>query len=285
MLKQQIARIATTLALLLLATSCGRADGGTATAPTQPQPAPSATPVPSAAPVPSTQPAGADPLDGSKWSLQSYGPAGQPKQAAGQATAEFAAGKISGNSTCNSFSGSYTAGGADLKIADMISTMMACADQALMQQESDYVNALGAARSFALAGDQLTISYDVGELRFTRQAPVADRPLEGRWQLTTFVAGESASSLLAGTEISAELAGGRISGKAGCNSYSGDYTVSGANITVSQVGTTKMACSDEIMAQEGAFLGALAAATGYSIAGDQLTVPHPGGQLIFTAAP
>lgn len=96
----------------------------------------------------------------------------------------------SGNSNGNSFSGSYTAGGADLKIADMISTMMACADQALMQQESDYVNALGAARSFALAGDQLTISYDGGELRFTRQAPVADRPLEGRWQLTTFVAGE-----------------------------------------------------------------------------------------------
>lgn len=90
---------------------------------------------------------------------------------------------------------------------------------------------------------------------------------------------------LAGTEISAELAGGRISGKAGCNSYSGDYTVSGANITVSQVGTTKMACSDGPTAQEGAFLGALAAATGYSIAGDQLTLTHPGGQLIFMAAP
>lgn len=278
MIKQQITQIAAALTLLLLVAGCGRADG-TGAAPTQPQPAPSAPP---AAEGPTTA---GDPLDGSKWALQSYGPAGQPKQAAGQPTAEFAGGKISGNSSCNSFSGSYTASGADLKISELMSTMMACADQALMQQESDYVNALSAARGFALAGDQLTISYDGGELRFNRQAPVADRPLEGRWQLTTFVAGESASSLLAGTELSAELAGGRISGKAGCNNYSGDYTASGANITVSQVGSTKMACSDEIMAQEGAFLGALTAATGYSIAGNQLTLTHPGGQLIFTAAP
>lgn len=273
MLKQQIARIAAALALLLLAAGCGRPDGGTAAAPTQPQPAPSA------------PPASADPLDGSKWALQSYGPAGQPKQAAGQATAEFAGGKISGNSTCNSFSGSYTASGTSLKLGELISTMMACADPALMQQESDYVNALGTTRGFVLAGDQLTLSYDGGELRFTRQAPVVDRPLEGRWQLDTFGTGESASSLLADTAISAELAGGRISGKAGCNSYSADYSTSGASITIGAIGSTKMACPGELMAQEQAFLTALAAATGYSIAGDQLTIAHPGGQLIFKAAP
>lgn len=279
MLKQQIALAAAALTLLLLAAGCGRADGGTAAAPTQPQAAPSAPP---AAEQPPTS---GDPLDGSKWALQSYGPAGQPKQAAGQATAEFAGGKISGNSTCNSFSGSYTASGAGLTIGELVSTMMACADPILMQQESDYVNALSATRGFTLAGDQLTLSYDGGELRFTRQVPVADRPLEGRWQLTTFATGETASSLLAGTEINAELAGGKISGKGGCNSYFGSYTTSGASITISQVGSTKMACSGEIMAQENAFLSALAATTGYSVAGDQLTLSQPGGQLIFTAAP
>ncbi len=193
--------------------------------------------------------------------------------------------RLSGNSTCNSFSGSYTASGAGLTIGELVSTMMACADPILMQQESDYVNALSTTRGFTLAGDQLTLSYDGGELRFTRQVPVADRPLEGRWQLTTFATGETASSLLAGTEINAELAGGKISGKGGCNSYFGSYTTSGASITISQVGSTKMACSGEIMAQENAFLSALAATTGYSVAGDQLTLSQPGGQLIFTAAP
>lgn len=260
MLKQPIARAAATLALLLLFASCGRAESA----------------------LPGGQ---ADPLAGSKWALQSYGPAGQFKQATGQPTAEFAGGKISGNGSCNGFSGSYTVSGADLKIGELLSTMMACADQALMQQESDYVNALTRARGFTLAGDQLTISYDGGELRFMRQAPVVNRPLEGRWQLTTFASGEVASSLLAGTSITAELAGGKLSGQAGCNSYFGSYTASGASITISALGSTKMACSAEIMAQEQSFLAALAAATGYSIAGDQLTLTHPAGQLVFTAAP
>lgn len=262
MSKQLITYIAAALALLLLAAGCGRADGGTG-----------------AAPAPS------DPLAGSRWALQSYGPAGQPKPAAGQPTAEFAAGKISGNAGCNSFSGSYAVSGADLKVGELMQTAMACADPALMQQESDYVNALLVARSFALAGDTLTIGYDGGELRFVRQAPVVNRPLEGRWQLSTLATGEVASSLLAGTSITAALAGGQISGQAGCNSYFGSYAASGVTITISGLGATKMACSAEIMAQEQSFLAALAAATSYSIAGDQLTLTHPGGQLQFTAAP
>lgn len=48
-----------------------------------------------------------------------------------------------------------------------------------------------------------------------------NRPLEGRWQLTTFASGEVANSLLAGTSITAELAGGKLNGQAGCNSYFG----------------------------------------------------------------
>jgi heat shock protein HslJ len=79
---------------------------------------------------------------------------------------------------------------------------------------------------------------------------------------------------VAGTGISAEFgADGKVSGSAGCNRYSGAYTISGNSITFSSpLATTMMMCDAAVMDQENAYLKALGDAKTYAVKGDQLTL-------------
>lgn len=76
---------------------------------------------------------------------------------------------------------------------------------------------------------------------------------------------------LAGTMIDMSLDGDGVSGTAGCNRYFGPASFSGGEISIGpDLASTRMACEEEVMGQESAFLAALAAAQGYEIAGDEL---------------
>jgi heat shock protein HslJ len=280
------------MVMLFVLAACGSADGtSSGGAPAGPTAAPSAPTADQAAPT--GPPAGQgnpalDVLAGTKWALVSFAtPDSQtPVPANAGVSAEFgAAGALGGSTGCNSYSTQLTLAGQKLTVGPIQSTEMACVEEDRMARERDFVAALQSARSIARDGDTLTIAYDGGELRFAKIQPTPNQSLEGTiWQLTTFVAGEIASSPIADTVVTAQFDGGKVSGKAGCNSYFGGYTANGGAITFSDVGSTKMACSGEIMTQEQTFLKALAEATGYAIAGDQLTIDHPGGQLMFTAS-
>jgi heat shock protein HslJ len=60
---------------------------------------------------------------------------------------------------------------------------------------------------------------------------------------------------------------GRLSGSAGCNSYFGEVKIDPDQLTfaVGPLGTTRMACSEQVMAQEAAFLGLLGRVTHFAI--------------------
>jgi heat shock protein HslJ len=79
---------------------------------------------------------------------------------------------------------------------------------------------------------------------------------------------------VAGTGISAEFsADGKLSGSAGCNRYSGTYTVSGNSITFSSpMASTMMMCDAAVMEQENAYLKALGETKTFEVKGDQLTL-------------
>jgi heat shock protein HslJ len=79
---------------------------------------------------------------------------------------------------------------------------------------------------------------------------------------------------VAGTGISAEFsADGKLSGSAGCNRYSGTYTVSGNSITFSSpMASTMMMCDAAVMEQENAYLKALGEAKTFEVKSDQLTL-------------
>ncbi len=101
-----------------------------------------------------------NPLAGTGWSLSSFEPGRVPLPNTTITLAFDNSSTVSGNSGCNTYSGSYTVNGSSLSIGPLISTQMAC-EQDVMDQEQLYLNALQGAASFDLPGGQLVI-FDAG---------------------------------------------------------------------------------------------------------------------------
>jgi heat shock protein HslJ len=75
-------------------------------------------------------------------------------------------GKLGGNGGCNSYGGVYELKGQTLTISDLNSTLMACADQAMTDQEVRFIQALTSATGIEVAGDNLYIKYGDSQLNF-----------------------------------------------------------------------------------------------------------------------
>ncbi len=146
-------------AVWLLA-ACGAAPSGSTENPT-PETAATATP------------AGAE-LVGTAWRLVEYGPAEASVAAMTEpaVTATFETdGRFGGSGGCNSYGGTWTLDGQSLTLGEVVSTLMACADNAAMQQETAYFAALRSVTTSQVAGDELTLDYAGGRLRFARTQP------------------------------------------------------------------------------------------------------------------
>jgi len=65
--------------------------------------------------------------------------------------------RVSGSAGCNRMSGPFTLRGDTMQFGSLISTRMACGDQALNQQESDFFGALQSTDRYALSGDTLKL--------------------------------------------------------------------------------------------------------------------------------
>jgi heat shock protein HslJ len=81
-------------------------------------------------------------------------------------------------------------------------------------------------------------------------------------------------SLVPGSSITALFTSdGKVGGSAGCNQYSGAYKTSGDNLQISSpLASTMMACAQELMDQESAYLKALGEVQTFKVAGDTLTL-------------
>lgn len=122
-----------------------------------------------------------DPLVETSWHLTTFGPTGAetPVVADSTVTLAFSAdGTAGGNTGCNSYGGDYTVEGDMLSFGEMVSTLMACADETVMAQELAYLAALQSAARFEVTADNLTIWYDDGnrQLNFAPQTMAAQEP-------------------------------------------------------------------------------------------------------------
>jgi heat shock protein HslJ len=114
------------------------------------------------------QPAEALPLEGTAWTLTTIA---QPERqavsstiAGTKVTAMFEAGSVSGSGGCNTYNGSYETGEAgSLTFGPIASTLMLCA-QDVSDQEQAYFAALAKVGSYAIDGEQLTLSDGDGTM-------------------------------------------------------------------------------------------------------------------------
>jgi len=79
-------------------------------------------------------------------------------------------GRVSGRGGCNQYGGVVTLKGASMIVDQVFSTKMACAAPALMDQETRFLNALQATRSYRVDGTKLVLVDGEGKarLRFDR---------------------------------------------------------------------------------------------------------------------
>ncbi len=109
-------------------------------------------------------------LTGTSWRLESIvsGDSVSSTIAGTEATLILSdGGTASGNATCNQLSGTYETSGESLTFGPLATTKMACTVDGASEQEHQVLTALAATRSFAIDGDQLTLSDESGAALLT----------------------------------------------------------------------------------------------------------------------
>lgn len=250
---------------------------------------------------PTGEPTDSD-LQGTEWMLVSMGAPGGEIPVIGDTplTLELTAeGEAVGEAGCNSFGGQYTVQDGTISFSELVSTLIACEDAGIMEQEATYLEALRAAGRYELTADGLTIWYngDAGVLNFvpaatggessTPEAGAGEGLANTSWTLDSFGPVGAEVPLVEGSTITLVFEDGQAGGNGGCNSYGSDYTVEGNSISFGLINTTLMACVDDaVTEQEGRYLAALQTAESFEQTADSLMIFYDGGAgvLNFTAA-
>jgi heat shock protein HslJ len=106
-------------------------------------------------------------------------------------------------------------------------------------------------------------------------------PIEGAaWRLTQLPGTQSAALAQLNRPVTVRFESGRLSGFAGCNNFSGSYTLDGDQLKIGPVASTQMACPEPGSSVETAFHKALSGTLRYSVDGDALQVTTAAGDTL-----
>jgi len=246
-----------------------------------------------------------DPLLGTYWSLVSLGDINnpQPPVEGSNFTAQFnrlptmPSGTMVGETGCNVYNATFTANLNEIKInLPSKTTNEDCPWGAgNFEVEQQFFLGLNAATEYRILGDVLQIPYGEGETRQVlnfeaTEPPVVETvtdltPLNGTfWYLASF----NGNPLVPGTEITAGFVvhegglTGEISGSGGCNAY--NATIS-ENFSIGPIASTRKACAQPVLDQEGGYFDWLSNAYTYDRAGDQLLISTVHGVLVYNSYP
>ena len=227
---------------------------------------------------------GDDPFGPTTWQLVSGSADGVALVLVDGAPVTFRAdqGDVSGRSACNSYGGPILITDGVVTIGPSLQmTEMACLEDGVMDLEAAYLAALPRVTAVARDGDQLVLRGDVVELRFVAQPEELAASLTGTsWVLDTIIEGETASTPAAEAALLIDD-DGAVSGSTGCNQMNGTYDATNG---FTQLATTRMACGEEIMAQEALVVEILETNPTLTIAGSQLTIADLEGRALVYRA-
>jgi heat shock protein HslJ len=212
------------------------------------------------------------------WTVTSI--AGTATLAGAQPHLSFAPeGTLTGSDGCNQFSGTFRTDGSAIEVGQLSTTLMGC-ELARMAQAQAFTAALTGATEWR--------ETETGELELrghgdilatpgigappSAEPPSPDGPLETSWVLVDLDGSTDFDEDLRPTLTFAE--DGTLSGFAGCNTFSGPYTLDGTSIDIGSLATTKIACEPPASTIEAALLPALDAVGTWTVT--------PSGDLILT---
>jgi heat shock protein HslJ len=197
-------------------------------------------------------------LQATTWVLRSYAVDGVLTTVPADlyADADFWAHRVTGFAGCNEYDAVYRTAGRQLLVSMAKTTRVGCGE-AETAFESSYLALLGDARFYNVRADTLTIRAAGGAVVLLFDA-APNNPLLGPWVVDSYASAPGALTAPSeGTDLTAVFGLATVGGSAGCNTYDGPYTTNGTIAAIGPLATTRMACPDDVMAQETAFLAAL----------------------------
>lgn len=198
-------------------------------------------------------------------------------------------GTLHGVSGCNNYLGVYKVDGSSISIGGLAVTEKACLEpEGIMEQEQQYIDALLKVDNYRIFGDRLVLNYDddVRSLDFRQRKQSTSELADTSWMLESFRELDMLLLPVENTEVTLTFSSdGTISGSAGCNLIFGEFSTTGNRITFSHIGSTKIACRDEVAQQEQRFLDGLENAETYLMADGRLNIQYNGGDYELNFVP
>lgn len=191
-------------------------------------------------------------------------------------TIDFESEQVSGNGSCNHYSGSYALSGSSISFEPMAFTEMACFPEELMETEMMYGEALTRVEEVIL-DDGLVLRGSGVELVFEAVEPVPDAELTNTvWVLDSQVTGDAVSSVLGERATLEFFTDGSLIGGTGCREFTGSYELSGAEVTILELVYPAHGCEPDLAPQDDHVLSVLDAGFSTEIDGEALNITGPG---------
>lgn len=196
---------------------------------------------------------------------------------------------VSGLAGCNRYTGSLVLGqNGQTRIGPLGVSKRACLDRAVSRLETDLLSAFQRAVRVEITSANIELLGANGAriARFSNAAVAAtpDNAFEQqKWTLRLINGGSV--SITSRPDMTFD--GGRISGFSGCNRFSGGYTRQGNRLQISQIVSTRMACTNPAQSRtETQFLSALRTISQMTQAGQTLILraQDGGSTLVFDAS-
>jgi heat shock protein HslJ len=208
-------------------------------------------------------------LANTSWTVTSL--AGVPTVGPARPTMMFSAdGRVSGNSGCNQYSGTYRTDGSSINITNLASTMMMCAGPGA-DVEALFLKGLNSATAWQRTEDgQLEIAAAVAIVAApgVAAAPPSDAPgveIPGSsWVLIEMAGTADFAHIIPTLRFGTD---GTVSGFTGCNTFRGIYTADGH---IGSLASTKIACQPPASLIESDYLKALSDVGGWTLVDGRL---------------
>ena len=198
-------------------------------------------------------------------------------------TARFGDGAMSGQSGCNAYTTTYELDGDAITIGPEIArTQRACGAPETAVEDA-YLALLPKAATFAVDGTTLTMKDGDGKDLLSYEAAAGAKDLLGDWKVVSYYSGNAITSVLGDVEMTTSFGTDLVSGFSGCNTFTGGYEVTGENIKIGPLASTRMACIEqEVSDQEAQYLAALELAQTFAVTGSRLDLFREGGTFAAT---
>jgi len=197
-------------------------------------------------------------------------------------TLAFEVDSVSGNASCNRYSGGYEIDGSSISFGQLISTQMFCDEAGVMEQEAAYLAALASVDTWSMDGETLTLSS--GGTQLLAFTAISQDLAGSSWDLLAYNNGTGGfESAVIDTPVTAMFGeDDTLTGSAGCNTYNASWTASDGSIEIGPAASTLMACADEqVMAQETRYLELLGLAETYRVDSEALEMFDADGTRIL----